>query len=315
MPQVGLQVLPTRSIYDFDDSRVHVTLTFMTAALPQDLEALARPLSYLTWQVRSVDRAAHAVSIYESTSSALAVNTPAQKVTWTRETMGELTALRVGSEDQTLLAPMGDDVRIDWGYAYAVAPAGQSTSAIGPSKALARQFVARGTLPAQDDARMPRAVRDERAGDGLRLRPGKNRRRARFPPHDGGLRRNLFHQVLRQEAAPYWRRNGAAPAGMLQAAERDYPQLVKRCEAFDRELMADLTNAGGAALCADRGVGLSPVPGRHGSGGRRQGAAAAVHQGEHQQRRHRHRGRDFPHGADLRVALARRWPRPRWCRC
>ena len=29
-PQVGLQVLPTRTIYDFDDSHVHVTLTFMT---------------------------------------------------------------------------------------------------------------------------------------------------------------------------------------------------------------------------------------------------------------------------------------------
>lgn len=47
-PQVDLQVTPTRSIYDFDDGHIHVTLTFMTAALPHDLEMLARPLSYLT---------------------------------------------------------------------------------------------------------------------------------------------------------------------------------------------------------------------------------------------------------------------------
>ena len=32
---------------------------------------------------------------------------------------------------------------------------------------------------------------------------------------------------------------------MLQTAERDYAGLVRRCEAFDRELMADLTRAGG----------------------------------------------------------------------
>ena len=32
MKQVGLQVLPTRTIYDFDDGHVHVTLTFMTPA-------------------------------------------------------------------------------------------------------------------------------------------------------------------------------------------------------------------------------------------------------------------------------------------
>ena len=246
MPQLGLQVLPTRSIYDFDDSQVHVTLTFTTAALPQDLEVLARPLSYLTWQVRSVDGTAHAVSLYQSTSAALAVNTPAQKVTWARETMGELTALRVGTVEQTLLAPMGDDVRIDWGYAYAVAPTAQSRSAIGPSKALLRQFAERGTLPAQDDARMPRAVRDDEPAMAFVFDLGPVTAtpvcRHLTVAYDEIYSIKFFGAKLR----PYWRRNGAGPAEMLQAAERDYPQLVKRCEAFDRELMADLTKAGGA---------------------------------------------------------------------
>src|ERR1051325_4768123 len=57
LPQVGLEVLPTRSIYQFDNGQVHVTLTFLTAALPTDLDLLSRPLSYLTWSVRSVDGA------------------------------------------------------------------------------------------------------------------------------------------------------------------------------------------------------------------------------------------------------------------
>lgn len=68
LPQVSLQVTPTRSIYNFEGAGIHVTLTFMTAALPHDLEIFSRPLSYLTWDVHSTDGTSHAVSIYDSTS-------------------------------------------------------------------------------------------------------------------------------------------------------------------------------------------------------------------------------------------------------
>src|SRR5205807_2405284 len=37
----------------------------------------------------------------------------------------------------------------------------------------------------------------------------------------------------------------ATPADLFQAAERDYPSLVARCEKFDNDLMADLTTVGG----------------------------------------------------------------------
>jgi hypothetical protein len=50
-----------------------------------------------------------------------------------------------------------------------------------------------------------------------------------------------FHHRLR----PYWRRNGAQAADLLTEAERDHASLVKRCEAFDRELMSDLERVGG----------------------------------------------------------------------
>ena len=38
---------------------------------------------------------------------------------------------------------------------------------------------------------------------------------------------------------------------LLQAAARDYPRLDQRCADFDRELMADLTQAGRRALRPD----------------------------------------------------------------
>ena len=63
-------------MYDFADKSVHVALTFTTPALPDDLDVLARPLTYLTWDVHSVDGRDHAVSVYFSDGADLAVNVP-----------------------------------------------------------------------------------------------------------------------------------------------------------------------------------------------------------------------------------------------
>src|SRR4051794_19308754 len=128
MRQSSVQVTPTQTYYRFGNGQVHVTLIFTTPALPDDLDILGRPVTYLTWLVLSDDGAAHNVQLYASVSSLLTVNTPDQKVESGRETAGPLTALRVGTSAQTLLAPAGDDTRIDWGYAYAAAPAADSTA-------------------------------------------------------------------------------------------------------------------------------------------------------------------------------------------
>src|SRR4051812_2469714 len=47
LPQTGLEVLPTRTIYTFEGQGVHVVLTFMTPFLPDDLNLLSRPVTYV----------------------------------------------------------------------------------------------------------------------------------------------------------------------------------------------------------------------------------------------------------------------------
>ena len=161
LPQTSLKVTPTRSLYEFEGAGVRVSLTFMTPALPDDLDAFSLPLSYITWEVRSVDGQEHAVELYDSTSSELAVNDPKEAVNWSRATAGRLLALRVGTVQQPVVGSSGDDHRIDWGYAYAAARAAEATAAIGGDKELLASFVAGGNLPDRDDTRMPRAVNQD----------------------------------------------------------------------------------------------------------------------------------------------------------
>jgi Glutaminase A six helical-hairpin domain/Domain of unknown function (DUF5127)/Domain of unknown function (DUF4964) len=250
--QVSLKVTPTRSIYEFADAGVHVTLTFMTAALPYDLDVFSRPLSYLTWKVRSIDGTKHPIEIYDSTSSELAVNTTNEAVVWLRAQAGPLTALRTGTQTQPVLGSSGDDHRIDWGYAYAAAST-DSTSAMGANQTLLNDFVTDGVLPATDDQRMPRAVGDDApvlAFDfDLGRVGGQAVQRQVIVAYDEIYTIKYFGEKLR----PYWRRNGMTPAELLQTASREYPSLLQRCEKFDRELMADLTKVGGARyarICA-----------------------------------------------------------------
>src|SRR6185369_13042152 len=106
---------PTRTIYTFAGEGMQLTLTFMTAALPEDIDVLSRPVTYVTYECRSTDGKERTVETYFDAASELAVNTRAQEVVWSAEKMGGVTALKVGSKDQPVLGRKGDDVRIDWG--------------------------------------------------------------------------------------------------------------------------------------------------------------------------------------------------------
>ena len=245
LPQTGLEVTATRSTYQFANSQVAVTLTFLTPALPSDLDVYARPVTYLTWTVKSVDGASHNVSLYDSASGLLTVNTPDQNVTWGREKAGALTALHIGSEAQTLLQPTGDDTRVNWGYAYLVANTAQTKSAIGADSALTSSFVTTGALPAQDEPGTPRAANDAQPVVAFTFDLGAVGAapvsRHLMIGYDEIWSIEYFGRKLR----PYWRRNGAGPAQLFQTAEKDYASLITRADAFDKELAADAAKVGG----------------------------------------------------------------------
>ncbi len=254
MYQTNLKILPTRTIYEFKEAGIHLTLTFTTPVLPNDLDVLSRPVTYLSWDVRSLDNQEHQVSLYYDNSAELVVNTPDQKVVWSRPEVPGLKVLRIGSQDQPVLQKAGDDLRIDWGYLYVAAPTADGlSSVIAQDEKVRDAFAKSGRLPEGDDTRMPRAVKDEFPVAAYAFDLGKV----------GGqsVARHLMLayddiysiEYLGQKLRPYWRRNGMEAAELLQVAEKQFADLAGRCKTFDEKLVADLTRAGGegyANLCA-----------------------------------------------------------------
>src|SRR6266581_773465 len=80
LSQTKLEVLPTRTIYTFEGEGVRLTLTFMTPALPDDLDVLSRPVTYLTWTLQATDGTQHDMAIYFDASGELCVNEGRQQV-------------------------------------------------------------------------------------------------------------------------------------------------------------------------------------------------------------------------------------------
>jgi hypothetical protein len=248
MQQTSLEVTPTRTIYTFQAAQVTLTITFFTPAFPQDLDLLSRPVTYLSFAVTG--DGAHDVALLVDVDPVIAVNTRDEEVTWGRSKIPGLTVLNVGSREQRVLNRPGDDLRIDWGYFHLAvldSPTLQSYAQLAASSDAMRTFSATGTLPPSDDLDMPRMPRDHAAHLAVEFNFGKV---AATP-----LTRHLLLAYTEQYAIeylgrklrPYWQRNNTTVQQMLVDAESQYPDLLARGEAFDRELTADLTKAGGPA--------------------------------------------------------------------
>lgn len=221
MLQRNVQVLPTRTIYEFAGAGIELTLTFTTPALPESIDLLSWPVTYVTYSAKSTDDKSHQVSVHFEADGEIAVNDASnQKFAWSTPQIEGLSVKSVGSETQAILGRSGDDLRIEWGYLYVAAPPSQHPTWKEQQLTLdlgqvGKTTVHRWLLLAYDD---------------------------------------LYSiQYMGQNLRPYWRRNGWEAADLLKSATAKYSDLTTRCAAFDAELMADLRSVGGekyALLCA-----------------------------------------------------------------
>ncbi len=120
--QKNVTINATQTVYDFTCGPVDATLTFTSPLLLKDLDLLARPVSYITYSVKSNDGNEHNVQLYFGASTDIAVNVPSQEVVTKKYSESGLSILKAGTKEQSVLQKKGDDLRIDWGYMYVATP-------------------------------------------------------------------------------------------------------------------------------------------------------------------------------------------------
>ncbi len=246
LEQTRLEVLPTRTIYEFAGAGIRLRLTFLTPSLPDDLDVLSRPLTYVEWDVASTDGAAHSTALYFEAAADLTVNTGDQRVAWSRYLIDGQPVLRMGSIEQSVLEKRGDDLRIDWGYLYLAPDKADGVSLAANDRRQTREaFESGGRLPDSDDL-------DEH-------RPGRGRAPVLAWSLDLGkvgaaaVSRYLMIayddiysiEYFERRTRAWWRRNGDGAADLMRNARRDHDSLAARSRAFDEELMADMRRVGG----------------------------------------------------------------------
>ena len=248
--QTNVTVSATQTNYGFTAGPVKLTVNFLSPLLLEDLEVVARPVSYITFDVQSGDKKPHSVQVYFSESGTLATNTIGQEVAINTGQANGLAFESIGTVAQPLLGKKGDNIRIDWGYAYLAIP--QETGnqlASGMAVGLKKSFLANGTLPKADKT-APRAAIDLALAGMLDFGAvTKLATKHLLLAYDDLYSVQYFGQNLR----PWWNRDGKTTMPvLLQTAEKDYDRLRQKCTDFDARLRADARKAGGsqyADLC------------------------------------------------------------------
>jgi hypothetical protein len=259
--QVSLDVRPTQTVYTFDAAGVTLKVTFTTPMLPDDLAALSSAVAYVTFEARATDAKTHDVRVYLDATAEWAVNQVAQEVTWSRAPgPAGLTLLRFGSKDQPVLEKAGDNLRIDWGYFYLGVPdfPGNTMAILSHDKAR-NAFRKSGTLSAADDKRQPRPANDRWPVIACAMPLGTVGdhpvRRRLLLAYDDLYSIEFMHQKLR----PWWHKEYGSFEAMMEAAAKAYGERLDRCDALDRELLADAERIGGGEYAALIGLAYRHV--------------------------------------------------------
>ncbi len=244
--QKRVDVQATQTHYTFTCGGIDLALTFSAPLFMEDLNLISRPVNYLSYRITSNDGEAHEVELYLEASPAWALDQPYQESISEVVEHDGLLYVKSGSKEQSVLAKCGDDLRIDWGYFYLATESQQTVAHIGTGKDLRASFAT--------DSIEGIAPRGENEASRMSL----TRKIGRMTHADGkfliGYDDLYSIQYFGENLRPYWNSEGQQTIfDAFTAAHKEYAQLVKRCYAFDKELMERASAVGGkhyAELCA-----------------------------------------------------------------
>lgn len=239
--QTSVEIDATQTAYTFDAGTVGLKLTFTSPLLMDDLDLLARPISYISYEVVAKDGKKHDVKIHQEVSSDIAVYmADQQEVEGQAYQDGNLSILKAGTVEQPVFQKAADDMRIDWGYLYVAAPLDNNV----------KQFISGYD---EDINKSPNETHEAGTyrGKSLSLHTEISLGQVGATPMQRfltiGYDEVYAIQYFDEDLRPWWNKNGDfAFETQLHAAVKDYETLMQQCADFDDALRGRVEQAGGA---------------------------------------------------------------------
>jgi len=254
--QKSVNVMPTQTYYTFQCGAVELKLVFTSPLLMDDLDLLSTPISYISYEVTSLDKKDHAVSLYFETTPALAVHETSQAVETVFEHKNGFNYIKSGTVDQPFTKRTGDGVRIDWGYAYLAAKeeTGKQLS-YGDYFKIKERFSKQGNLESKDPLKpviTTGDVNELSMAFSHQLGSVNNKGKSGFMMigYDDIYAIEYFYK----RRLAYWKKDGQFDIYQaFQRSHANHQQVLKKAKDFDNKLFSDALLAGGkeyAELCA-----------------------------------------------------------------
>lgn len=246
--QKSVSVLPTQTIYKFDCGEIELDLIFTSPLLLDDLELVSRPVSYISYQLRSKNNQTHDVQIYFESTPQWAVHNISQAVTYEEIANDRLKFLKTGTVEQPILEKKGDDIRIDWGYFYLAGHNDKSTNMkFGDYWNVKQEFNSTGAVSETKTESLSEKMNSENM---IVLAYSKDLGKVSDEMTKGyillGYDDIYSIRYFDEDLKAYWTKDGTVDIfTAFEDAVNDYSTIMNRCDEFNRELLSEATRVGG----------------------------------------------------------------------
>jgi hypothetical protein len=247
--QESIDMSATETKYVFTCGGIQLNLSFISPLIINDLSILSRPVTYISMRTKSIDGKKHQTSLLVGVSSLMASNTSQQEMKANAYTSNQLNILKVGTVEQPILQKTGDNLRIDWGYAYVAANKNTSVQTIANILDVANALGSSANVSAKNTTEVKgknlflntlfkEETIDEQEKNHLLL---------------VGYDELYAIQYFKENLKPWWKLDPTMTMDkLLQLANTQYNEVIQKCKQIDKIIYNDALAAGGenyAKLC------------------------------------------------------------------
>ena len=247
--QESIDMSATETKYVFTCGGIQLNLIFTSPLIISDLSILSRPVTYISMRTKSIDGKKHQTSLLVGVSSLMASNTSQQEMKANAYTSNQLNILKVGTVEQPILQKTGDNLRIDWGYAYVAANKNTTVQTIANILDVANALGSSANVSAKNTTEVKgknlflntlfkEETIDEQEKNHLLL---------------VGYDELYAIQYFKENLKPWWKLDPTMTMDkLLQLANTQYNEVIQKCKQIDKIIYNDALAAGGenyAKLC------------------------------------------------------------------